>query len=80
MSQNKIILPVASNSIQSQKFGRRVYQLKQGDQFFWLKLQIKNINQDYEQSFLNELNCYTQLNALETKTHKVLCDFSIIDP
>lgn len=80
MSQNKIILPVASNSIQSQKFGRRVYQLKQGDQFFWLKLQIKNINQDYEQSFLNELNCYTQLNALETPIHRVLCDFSIIDP
>lgn len=80
MSQNKITLPAASNSSQSQKFGRRVYRLKQGNQFFWLKLQVKNINHHYEQGFLNEVNCYAQLNTLETPTHQVLCNFSIIDP
>jgi serine/threonine protein kinase len=80
MNQDKIILPEALNSIQSQRFGRRVYQLKHGDQFFWLKLQIKNINADYEQGFFNEINCYAQLNALETPMQDVLCNFSILDP
>lgn len=80
MSQVKQTLATPLNSIQSQKFGRRVYQLKQGDQFFWLKLQLKNINTDYEQGFLNELNCYTQLNALERSDQNVLCDFAIFNP
>lgn len=62
MSQSRI-LPAAYNSIQSQKFGRRVYQIQQGQQWFWLKLQLKNSNRYYKQHFFNELNCYSELNA-----------------
>ena len=79
MSQSRI-LPVAYNSIQSQKFGRRVYQIQQGQQLFWLKLQLKNSNRYYKQHFFNELNCYSELNALETEAQPVLLNFSIFDP
>ena len=79
MSQSRI-LPVAYNSIQSQKLGRRIYQIQQGQQWFWLKLQLKNSNRCYQQHFFNELNCYSELNALETETQPVLLNFSIFDP
>lgn len=78
MRQSRI-LPVAYNSIQSQKFGRRVYQIQQGQQLFWLKLQLKNSNRCYQEHFFNELNCYSELNALETEAQPVLLNFSIFD-
>ena len=73
-------LPQAYNSIQSQKFGRRVYKVKQGDQTFWLKLQLNNANQDYQNGFLNELDVYKKLNLVGHIDQNVLSNFRIFDP
>ncbi len=77
---SKILLPQAVNSIQSQKFGRRIYHIQQGDQSFWLKLQLKHSNQAYQNSFLHELEIYQQLNRVERADQSFLCNFTILDP
>ncbi len=77
---SEIELPQALNSLQSQKFGRRVYQIKQGDHCSWLKLQLKQSNQAYQDSFLHELDIYQQLNQVEKADQSFLCNFSIFNP
>ena len=77
---SEIELPQAINSLQSQKFGRRVYQIQQGDQSYWLKLQLKQSNQAYQDSFLHELDIYQQLNRFEKVDQSFLCNFSIFNP
>ena len=77
---SEIELPQALNSLQSQKFGRRVYQIQQGDQSYWLKLQLKQSNQAYQDSFLHELDIYQQLNRFEKVDQSFLCNFSIFNP
>lgn len=77
---SEIELLQAFNSLQSQKFGRRVYQIKQGDQSYWLKLQMKQSNQAYQDGFLHELDIYQRLNQSERPDQRFLCNFSIINP
>jgi len=77
---SEIELPQAINSLQSQKFGRRVYQIQQGDHSYWLKLQLKQSNQAYQDSFLHELGVYQQLNRFEKVDQSFLCNFSIFNP
>lgn len=73
-------LPEATNSLQSQKFGRRVYQIEQGEQTYWLKLQLLQSNSDYMHSFMHELEIYNQLNRLESISNTVIGNFSIFNP
>lgn len=69
----------AVNSLKSQSFGRRVYCIENGDQKYWLKLQLAQINTEYERGFLNELEIYSQLNYLESSDEQILWNFSILD-
>jgi len=73
-------LPRPCNSILSQSFGRRIYLIQHGDYSHWLKLQLKQSNLDYTQSFKHELNIYHQLNHLESIDHKIVCNFTILNP
>lgn len=81
-------LRTMSNSPKSQSFGRRIYLIEQQGCRFWLKLQLCSKvthdhfyqqNHAYQQSFLNELNCYTQLSHLETPEKKLLLNYSILN-
>ena len=76
----KIKLPNTLNSIQSQNFGRRVYQVENGDHQRWLKLQCVDAHPAYEHGFLNELKIYDLLNRIETPDQSVIGNFSILDP
>jgi len=73
-------LPKAYNSQQSQKFGRRVYLLENGDHKSWLKLQLKDCNAEYQHGFLNELKVYTLLQHTALTEHSVLGNFLMIHP
>ena len=81
-----IDLTVAINSPKSQSFGRRIYLIEQQGYRFWLKLQSRSTathdpqkNHAHQQSFLNELNCYSQLSRLETPEKKLLLHHSILN-
>lgn len=79
----RIDLTTALNSPKSQSFGRRIYFIEQQGRSFWLKLQLRRSDEydlyhAHQQSFLNELNCYTQLSYSETVDKKLLLNFSIL--
>lgn len=79
-----IDLSTAINSPKSQSFGRRIYLIEQQGRRFWLKLQLQSTAfqrdyDEYEHSFLHELNCYTQLSLSETSNKKLLLNFSILN-
>ena len=67
----------ASNSMQSQALGRRVFKIDQHGKSWWLKGQIKGINTLSEQSFLNELDTYQKLTILQVS---FLLPFQIFKP
>lgn len=51
-------LKPAVNSVQSQNFGRRLYQLQYSGDQFWLKLQLEHHSQIHVDSFHHELKMY----------------------
>lgn len=81
MSKTNLLFDSSSalNSIRSQSFGRRVYCVEQDHRTWWIKQQLRHVNAEYERGFLNELDIYAQLNALESPQQPILCQFSISD-
>lgn len=67
----------AINSARSQSFGRRIYYIENATSKYWVKQQLAHINEDYERSFLHELNMYSRLHALESPDYSFLSGFSI---
>ncbi|MDM1765238.1 MULTISPECIES: protein kinase [unclassified Acinetobacter] len=72
-------LGTAINSARSQSFGRRVYCIESTTGKYWVKQQLAHVNAEYERGFLNELEMYSRLNALESSDHSFLSNFSILD-
>lgn len=70
-------LGTAINSARSQSFGRRVYCIESTTGKYWVKQQLAHVNAEYERGFLNELEMYSRLNALESPDHSFLSNFSI---
>lgn len=86
MSEPRKALPPAVNAKQRQQMGRYLYRIHDdatadANTGAWLKLQQQGIHAQCEQSFLHELQCYREIQALsQAKAYSILLDFEIIDP
>ncbi|OTG83083.1 protein kinase domain-containing protein [Acinetobacter sp. ANC 4648] len=69
-------LQQACNSLHSQSFGRRLYQIQQSKNQYWVKAQLFGFNSISEQAFLNELCVYQRLTQQKSN---VLLPFEIVD-
>jgi|GEM_PF-104381 serine/threonine protein kinase len=83
LDAERIDFTTALNSPKSQSFGRRIYFIEQQGRSFWLKFQllssgVHDLYHAHQHSFLNELNCYTQLSHSQTAEKKLLLNFSIL--
>lgn len=61
--ENLTLIP----SVQRTNMGRRLYNFKQNDQLYWLKLNLINAAPSAHDGLLNEINIYKQLNIHSAK-------------
>nr|WP_174506145.1 protein kinase [Acinetobacter sp. Marseille-Q1620] len=67
------------NSIKSQNFGRRLYLITLDNSQYWVKLQIKAINSEYEKMLQNELKVYELFKQQQQPDQGFLLDAILFD-